>query len=352
METDSNTLVRFVEGLRCVEHNDKEMELYCTTHNAACCAKCSSLYHRTCDEVLELNANVTNLLKDINPPKIMEEMLKFQGHLSTFLDMNKANISSLKSQGNNPYYRGIAHLHGGEIVLADTNNNTCCLYDSSYNFITMYSLHFSPYDISLIDDNEVAVTMPLQNTVQFLSIKDHLFKDTARVTTRYECDGVATVNKMEIVVAGHCGDNDLVTKCYWSLISTNGKENFHNEFDCPRTTQAYIALNTCKSRVYISVCGGHAVYCFGLIDVRHYFIYKANNLTYPLGVAVDMEDNIYVVGCHLDNINKLAPDGTILQVISSGIPNKPNRISFNANQDQFILTNNSKCKSLHYFTHK
>ncbi|KAL3891829.1 hypothetical protein ACJMK2_004075 [Sinanodonta woodiana] len=219
----------------------------------------------------------------------------------------------------------------------------------------------------IIDDNEVAIAMPHKKTVQFLSIidhsirdhsisdlpnRDHSIRDTETLTTKYRCCGIDAVSVEEIVVSGPCGDTYSGT-CYWSLITRNGNVKLHHTFECQQTNNAYAALDRSKSRVYISVSGSNAVYCFGLTDGTRYFVYSSNDLVFPLGVSVDREDNIYVVGYMSNNIHKVSSIGDTLQVITSGVPQNPRGISFEYSGHHFVITNGSHAnRKLHCFVCK
>ncbi|KAK3580223.1 hypothetical protein CHS0354_012750 [Potamilus streckersoni] len=68
-------------------------------------------------------------------------------------------VMEIQSVGKmDPMYSGIVHLPDGCVVLTDFKNKTCCLYDNSYIIISSYKLHESPYDVCLMEHNEVAVT--------------------------------------------------------------------------------------------------------------------------------------------------------------------------------------------------
>ncbi|KAK3606570.1 hypothetical protein CHS0354_041540 [Potamilus streckersoni] len=262
-----------------------------------------------------------------------------QVKLVRVLDIHSTGVDS-------PWYSGGVYLTGGDIVLANRANNTCCLYDSCYNFITSYTLPEKPINMCFVDDHEVAVSFPIRKTIHFLSVRDNSFRDTGTVKTRYRCYGITAISREEVVVAG-CMDDK---KCYWNIVSRTAGESCYHEIDC-HGESAYVALNNCKSRVYISISQNHAVYCFGLRDGRQYFVYTSNNLRHTLGIAVDREDNVFVVGFHSHNIHKLSPEGTTLQVIISGVPHHPNRIFFDKNREHFIVTNMSddQHERLHLF---
>ncbi|KAK3610064.1 hypothetical protein CHS0354_032150 [Potamilus streckersoni] len=310
---------------------------------------------------LELDSNMKAVLSKnaVGLVKIVcEEEVKDLQCTSLVMPVQKRNVElsrviDLHSPSENPLYFGIVQLPDGNIVLADSKNSTCCLYDSSYNFITSHKLPGKPDGMCLLGDNELVVTMPAMKMVQFCSIWDRTIRDTGTLAIKYKCVGVDAVNRMEIVVSGPANDTRCNNKCYWSLINRNGNVKLHHEFDCRETSYTFVALNMSKSRVYISVNKANAVYCFGLTDGKRYFVYLSNDLRSPRCITVDSEDNVYVVGFSSNNIHKLSPDGVKLQIIASGIPEKPRGISFSYSREHFVITNigllNSK---LHYFVNK
>ncbi|KAL3891827.1 hypothetical protein ACJMK2_004073 [Sinanodonta woodiana] len=283
--------------------------------------------------------------KDLQCKNLMIPLKKQTVELSRAIDIQCPNLKY-------PLYYGIVQLPDGHIILADNKNMTCCLFDSSHNFITSYNLPGNPYGMCLIGDNEVAVTIPNMKTVQFLSIWDQFITETGTVTAKYITQGVDSLTREEIIVSGHCGIA-CSTKCYWSVITRNGNVKIHHEFDCQRTFCAHVATDMSKSRVYISVSDANAVYCFGLTDGKQYFVYSSKDLVYPWGIALDKEDNVYVVGNRSKNIHKLSPIGVTLQVITCGVPENPNGISFSLFKDNFVITSGrSMTTKLHYFLHK
>ncbi|KAL3891826.1 hypothetical protein ACJMK2_004072 [Sinanodonta woodiana] len=252
-----------------------------------------------------------------------------------------------------PVYVGIVQLPDGHIILADWCNKSICLYNSSYNLVASHILLENPCSMCLIEDDEVAVTFSGQ-TFQFLSIKDGSIKNAGMATTKYKHCGVDAVTSKEIFVYGHCGDTWGSNKYYWSLITRNGDVTLHRECYCKPTQWVCAVLDMSKSRVFISVSGDNAVYCFGLRDGKQYFVYISRDLKVPRGISVDREDNVYIVGYHSNNIHKLSPDGVAVQVITSGVPEKPRGIYFNHNRDNFFVTTikGLMSRKLHHFVHK
>ncbi|KAL3891833.1 hypothetical protein ACJMK2_004079 [Sinanodonta woodiana] len=281
--------------------------------------------------------------KDLQCTNLMIPLKKQTVELSRAIDIQCPNLKY-------PLYYGIVQLPDGYTILADYNNKTCCLFDSSHNFITSYNLPGNPYGMCLIGDNEVAVTIPNMKTVQFLTISDGSITETGMVAAKYRTQGVDSLTREEIIVSGHCGNAPISTKCYWSLITRNGNVKIHHEFDCKRTLCAHVAVDASKSRVYISVTNANAVYCFGLIDGKQYFIYSSKDLVHPWGIALDREYNVFIVGSQSNNIHKLSPSGVTLEIITCGVLENPKGISFNHSKDNFVITSEKgTTRKLHYF---
>ncbi|KAK3610065.1 hypothetical protein CHS0354_032151 [Potamilus streckersoni] len=283
-------------------------------------------------------------VKDLKCTSLLTPLQKYTVEFCRVIDIHCPKV-------NNPSFFSIVQLPDGYIVLADDNNKTCYLYDSSFNFITYCILYGNPCSMCLIGENEVAVTMPSKKTIQLLSIRDHSMREAGMITTKYQCFSVDTFSREEILACGRCY-SFACKRYYWSVISRNGNVKLHREFNCQSTRYAHAALDSSKSRVYISVSGGNAVYCFDLTDGKQYFVYSSDDLMFPMGVAVDRDDNIYVLGRDSNNIHKLSPDGVTLQVIISGVPQKPTAISFNYSRDQLCITNGSEMSKLHFFVHR
>ncbi|KAL3890459.1 hypothetical protein ACJMK2_002741 [Sinanodonta woodiana] len=85
------------------------------------------------------------------------------------------------------------------------------------------------------------------------------------------------------------------------------------------------------------------------MEGKKQYTYSPDNLNHPLGVAVDRDDNIYVLGFFSHNIHQLSPDGCILQVITTGVPQNPRAICFDNIRDTFIITNYSEKTKLHIY---
>ncbi|KAL3884098.1 hypothetical protein ACJMK2_030320 [Sinanodonta woodiana] len=244
-------------------------------------------------------------------------------------------------------FTGIAHLSGDRIVLACWHQKKCFVIDASYNCITSCSLSSNPRDVCVLEDDKMAVTMPCINTIGILSVKDGSILINKFLKTTYCCWGADFIDTDRYVISGRDGN----TTC-WSILTSEGNEKFRHNV-CSSSSFSYIKVNNTKTRVFVTVTENHAVHCFSLEDRSELFVYKPGNLRRPIGIALDRDGNVYVVGHNSDNVHKLSQEGRPLQIISSDVPKNPLGISFNNKGDRFIVSNeSSQRRKLHVFQHK
>ncbi|KAK3607053.1 hypothetical protein CHS0354_015364 [Potamilus streckersoni] len=237
-----------------------------------------------------------------------------------------------------PFYNGVQCLPNSQFIITDSINESVYLMDSSYNLVTSYASNKGVRDICLVNGNEVALLQ--KNNIQFLSVRDGKIIPTRMIATRghYYCGGIVVSRNGDIFVSGR--DDDYF---YWSQISLEGRDMSYHQFGKKTgTLNTNIALDSSDSRVYVSVCGLNTLFGFSL-DGSQNFAYSSESLKGPRGVAVDIDDNVYIVGQDSKNIHQLSPSGCCLRIISTDLHNKPVSISFLTDYGRFYITGwNSK----------
>ncbi|KAK3577192.1 hypothetical protein CHS0354_037532 [Potamilus streckersoni] len=265
----------------------------------------------------------TKPLKNCKPEKIGD----FQAHYQN---------------GNNPSYTGITCLQDDKIMLVDGHNCSCRLYDSSYQHIADYNLSSWPWGVCVVEGSQVAVTLPVEQSIQLLTV-DRSIRPGRKIKTSLNCSGIAALSRDQLFVIGGKDNNVL----YWCIVSMDGSEKSLVEVG-PTYHCGHLAVNNSRTRIYVS-CNQDtaAVYAYSVVGTR-IFKYEHHALDGASGIAVDREDNLYVVGRVSRNIHQVSPDGSHLQVFSTGIPTAVNSIStkipiwpvaicFTSSGDEFFL---------------
>ncbi|KAL3891406.1 hypothetical protein ACJMK2_003668 [Sinanodonta woodiana] len=243
--------------------------------------------------------------------------------------VEKVDVIDLKvpTTGYAPWYSGVTFLPGDRVMLVDHNNNQCILLSSSYQVITSHKVTGNPWNICVLDDQEVAVSLFNQNKIQILSVIGDIIRPVRMITTSYNCNGIAAAGKGEMVVNGFCGNK----KSQWSLINTRGDVQCTHQYDSPGYNYLnYIAVNNMKTRVYVSVHTKNSFLCFDM-DGKKLFTYSPDNLRCTMGIAVDRYDNIYIIGTNSNNLHQLSPDGSVQIGVMS--------ICIHQRNDILIITN-------------
>ncbi|KAL3888593.1 hypothetical protein ACJMK2_000958 [Sinanodonta woodiana] len=262
--------------------------------------------------------------------------------------VKRADVINVKVPGDHrPYYTGITLVSGNRVMLADNYNRTCILLSSTYQFISSFTLPQQPWGISVVDDDEVAVSMEKQKKIQIISIRDDHISPVRTITTKHPCCGIAYAGHNTIAITGMCGTD----KYYWSLINMNGDLKSFHQFDSTLSSLNHVALDNDKTRVYVTSPGNNSLLGYD-IDGNIQFTYSPDNLRFPSGVSVDWDDNIYVLGYHSQNIHQLSPAGSVLQVIQYGVPKDPREICFDKSKYLFYLTNCSEADNLYVYHFK
>ncbi|KAL3891403.1 hypothetical protein ACJMK2_003665 [Sinanodonta woodiana] len=244
-----------------------------------------------------------------------------------------------------PWYTGLTILPGDRVMLADYWNNQCILLSPSFQFITSHAITGKPWNLCALEDQEVAVSLYKKNEFQILSVIDDIIRPVRVIKTKYNCNGIAAAGKGDIVFNGDCGN----TKSQWSLTNTRGDVKSTHFYDSTYNHNNCLAVNNMKTRVYVSMCDLNSLLCFDMKGTK-LFTYSPDNLRFPNGVAVDIYDNIYVLGNSSDNIHQLSPDGSVQQVVNTGVPRYPKAICIHQSKNILIITNISEEKTkLHMF---
>ncbi|KAL3888371.1 hypothetical protein ACJMK2_000739 [Sinanodonta woodiana] len=233
-----------------------------------------------------------------------------------------------------PCYTDVVYVFPDNILLTDHANEVCHLLDTLFDSVSIFRLPGCPGQVSVVCQNEIAVSVPENKTIKFLLVKDNTITQTREVKTRHMCSGIAIVSLDEMIISGPCGKDSLY---YWSVVTLDGKEKSYHEFDGEGDAQTYVALNTLTTRIYISVYEDSSIHCFGFDGQKH-FIFKHQYLNGTQKVVIDKNDYVYAVGSSSNNIFQLSPDGIIIQIITNVIPNNPVAMCFNEGGDGFLLT--------------
>lgn len=199
------------------------------------------------------------------------------------------------------HWHGIVVLKDGRLLLSDWTSKTLVLYSEDGELHGEILLSGQPYDVTVITDNELAVSRRSERTIDIVDIERKVV--TRQIRLQHMCFGI-TILDSKLVVA--CDTNIVI-------LTLEGK------------TVREIPVN---SGVYcVTSSGNDGSICYtnfargtvnGMsIDGVSIFSYSDDDLKGTLGVTTDNDGNVYVAGRERSCVYQLSPDGVMMKTILS-----------------------------------
>jgi DNA-binding beta-propeller fold protein YncE len=172
-----------------------------------------------------------------------------------------------------------------------------------------------------MDQDTVAVASAFSYAIYLINIKTMTLTKTIKVSTP--------------IYGLQCVDDEFVAAHSGTLtwLSGTGLRLRDSKYH----TGAWFVRSLSKNR-YICADGDNAISCTK--DERKQFTYSSQKLSAPMGIDVDIEGNIYIVGFESNNIHQITSDGKHVRTISTadfGILN-PWVLRCKPNSAVFLLT--------------
>ncbi|VDH97213.1 Hypothetical predicted protein [Mytilus galloprovincialis] len=227
---------------------------------------------------------------------------------------------------------GCSISSNGDIVLLD-NSKKCLLFlkaDGTLKSkipITLSS-NQNPLDVTFIDDKTVAVSLSYSNQIQIINIVTKTIESMIKTNSfccsicYRECHLYCTTwtDIQKFNVLDNCSstlviDNNLVT---WSFVTTS------------------------KDKIFYTNNSRHTVTCCSLTGEKMWE-YKDQLVSYPRGISVDKDSNVYIASPGNNSIIVLSPDGKQARKLlgkDDGIDN-PFGLAFNVTKDKLLVANNN-----------
>ncbi|XP_060587229.1 uncharacterized protein LOC132742771 [Ruditapes philippinarum] len=210
------------------------------------------------------DAKIKNTVEDIDfqPDRTILTQLEQMKALGTLSEKpTKASVNlfqikghqlynvKVKSDKNNCHITSACCMEDGTIILADYNNNKLKrLHSYNYTVTDYYDLPGGPWQVCMINNTQVAVTVPSQKSVHFISLSGKM-KTSNKIKTDFECYGLAYANNNLYI-------SDSDTSVYMYTLSGRKLNQFskdqsgHKLFSDIRS----IAVSKDATRIYVADC--------------------------------------------------------------------------------------------------
>ncbi|KAL3870447.1 hypothetical protein ACJMK2_038515 [Sinanodonta woodiana] len=233
-----------------------------------------------------------------------------------------------------PRYTSVCHLSDGRRVLFNCNNFTCDLFDDFFHMLTCVNINYEAHSIRTLGDNHIAISSYKQKCLELRKITDK-FETGRKITTSTKYFGMDYIGSERFICATFY---DPARE--WRLTTMDTSLNDLSYITADRSGRTfegavYVKYDNVSSTVYQSSWKTNAVYSMS-IDGTPKFTYT--DLSFPRGLDVDRDGNIYICANNLHNIHQLSStDGKLVRIISDVKLRNPVDISFHPFRDEFVV---------------
>ena len=226
------------------------------------------------------------------------------------------------------YISGTTVIENDMLVLCDSNNGRLLVYDNTNQYQYQIKTKYDPHDIATIPGTYmVVVSSGDSGYIQFIDIvRKNAYKEI--YITGSECGGMAASNTNLFV----CGKGSV------HVLDHQGRPVRKLKTKAEHRTPLYITV--CSSG-NICYSDDNSLHCIKP-DGEEVFTYSSADLRGAWGVTTDNHGSIYIVGHCSNNIHRLRPGGTFVEIILKKEDNiiSPESCYFSRNYRKLYVVNN------------
>ena len=203
-----------------------------------------------------------------------------------------------------PCISGCLFMPSGHSVLCDTYNENVKLLDKALRLREHLKACSRPWDVSVVDNNTVIITLPDTKQLQYIQVFPQL-RTGRTIQLDMACRGMEVIDgEIYITQRDEIGQGEV------QVLDLNGsrKRKVHTnvKFDYPR----YINVSSAGKIIFVSGgdFGAGSVTCI-TSEENLVYQYKNKKLRDPMGMYVDAEDNILVCDCVSNTVQVITANG-------------------------------------------
>lgn len=245
---------------------------------------------------------------------------------------------------------GCVYLSSGFLVLIDNRNKRIKLFDANLKCISFINLEHRPFEVCECN-GQLYVTIPKEKEIQvitvsipFLCVARKLILRTT-LKTEGECYGITNYKNDLIVGVKFPPLPTDIADFSWQIHVMNTKGTVKQKIATDsrgRTlfSDAYfISMSHSKKELIVSEATEDRVKGYNMKKKKKIFNHKIEE---PKGLAVDRNNNIYVLGKHA-SIHWIEPDRKHVHVLLQGMPGQPSsgeNMTYNSKTNKLLVPRN------------
>ena len=266
------------------------------------------------DLTFKRNDELRNLLKTVKELGQLTGQIKHQPSQNTntlFTELavdssRKVNIQ-LSSDSDCPRITGCTFMPDGGVVLCDYCNSNLILLSNTFTVKERLHLDSPPRDVSLVNSNNVMVTIPYKKKLQLIQVIPSLKRGRSINVGRMCCGVQVVADLIYVTCHNDPGEGEvLVVDMNGTVTHRLGQPDKKSSmFFRPN----YITVCPSTRKLFITDEGRHTVSCM-ISNRTVVYQYKDEKLRGPTGVCVDGGGNAIVCDLDSDNVQVIRADGT------------------------------------------
>lgn len=194
---------------------------------------------------------------------------------------------------------GGVFLADGRIVLADNNNQRLLVYSENGTVFVEVKLNSKPWDVTEVGLYKAALTLPAEKMVQFFDVKSMRVIKETKVKGRIY--GISSYAGRTYVVCRGAG-----------MLILDEAGDVDTALPVDVTFVEYVCAG--PGRLYYTDWYRKTVHCIDLTG-EEIFRLKYNKMKYPLGITLNRDGTVFVVGRDSHNVLHISADGHQREVI-------------------------------------
>lgn len=231
-------------------------------------------------------------------------------------------------------------LPDGRIILADRTNRKLKMFTSNFMPITDLNLSSKPWDVTLVNDKEVAVSLPAECRIQIVSIDGSYLTLTRSISTDEPCFGLCYSDGKFLTVT-YDGDPPNL-----KILSPTGQELTYVCVDDDGFTlfskPVYVTCTPKVDQIYVA---DERLGC--VVKLKETgelnFSYSALDLGHAAGIALDNGGNIYTCGPSSNSVHVISPSGERVKVLVTGESiSYPRAVAYEPREKKLLVTQGDK----------
>ena len=217
-------------------------------------------------------------------------------------------------------------MPNGELVLCDNTNKSVKVLSIDFTLKEQTKLASNPWDIDIIADDEVVISLPDSKSLMFLKVFPKL-QSGSSIQQDQACRGVA-VDGRSIFVSFENGEVRIMDR------AGNQLQNIYSTLRF--ATPYYISV----PKPGMLLVSEYSSYTVRLLNIeKEMYIYKHSGLILPLGMYVDGGENVFICGYSSNNVHIIDKNGNHKKsflTTNDGLKN-PYTISFRSSDNTLVV---------------